>query len=299
VGELDALILAGGHDKSFAKEYVADAAFAINGESMLDRVVQAIVGVGRFDKVIVVGMRAALQAENQGLVTAFVEPRATMDENLRAGLDALGGDQLTLIVASDIPLLDSGAINDFLQQCAVKPGADIYYPVIPREVFTKVSPKIHRTFLRLREGVFTGGNMALVRPHVILNHFDQVRQIFKLRKTPRQWAKLLGWGYFLKGLCFGVGLTEIERRLEERLKIKGVAICCQSLGIGLDADSEEDIGWIRFYWGDLQEPSVDLQRVLSVIESVQTQINRGDLAKAQISVTLEAGKSWLVSVDKQ
>ncbi|HEX2952420.1 MAG TPA: nucleotidyltransferase family protein [Bacillota bacterium] len=295
---MDALILAGGREKSFSKDNAMDAAFAINGESMLDRVVQAIAGTHHFDRIIVVGLREALSLENHGLVSTFIEPQATMVENLQAGLKTVNPDQLVLITASDIPLLNNGAVESFLQQCAVRPDAQIYYPVIPQEAFGGGSHKIRRTFLRLRDGVFTGGNMVLARPKLILEHMDLVSRIIELRKYPQQWGKLFGWGHFTKGLLLGATLSDIERWVEERLKIKGVAVRCHSLGIGLDADTKEDIDWIRFYWGGANDQSADLQNLISIVESLQIQIRGGDLRKVQIKVVLEAGKPMIVAIER-
>src|SRR5436189_299813 len=54
------------------------------------------------------------------------------------------------------------------------------------------APGMRRTYARLREGTFTGGNAVLVRPDVLLSQAAIVREAYAMRKKPWQLARLLG-----------------------------------------------------------------------------------------------------------
>lgn len=291
---MDALILAGGREKTFAQDLKTDAAYTIDGRSMLDHVVGALAATRRFQRILVVGSHESLNPSTRKLVTAFIEPETTMPQNLRAGLKALGSSEPVLIAASDIPLLSPEAVDEFILQCEAKPGADIYYPIIPEKVFSGASSSINRTYLRLKDGVFTGGNMLLARPQMLVGHMNQVERIIELRKKPLKWGTLIGWGFFIKASTIGVSLAEIETKLADRFKIKGVAVRCESLGIGLDADSEEDLGWIRFYWG-LEKKNAysdEVRKTISVLETVQTRLERGEIGGAEIKISIRPDKTF-------
>ena len=281
------MILAGGREKAYSQEMMADAAYNIEGRTMLDHVVDALMAADRFDRIIVVGLEEALNSELRSSIDCFINPGPSMEENLRVGLLALKPDQLALVVAADIPLLNPDGINEFIEDSDL--SIDLNYPVIPQEAYLGSESSMHRTSLRLRDGIFTGGNMVLLKPNVILEHMDLVRKVLQYRKTPISWAKLLGWDFFIRALTAGISLSDVEQRVLQRFGIKGRAVRCQSLGIGLDADTEEDLGWIRFYWGVEKEPAQteELNRIKQVLAELQHSLETEEIKKARIIIDLQ------------
>jgi GTP:adenosylcobinamide-phosphate guanylyltransferase len=284
---MDVLILAGGREKTYSQEMVADAAYSIKGRTMLDHVVDALTATNHFNRIIVVGLEEALRTELRSSIDCFINPGASIEENLRIGLLALNPDQLALVVAADIPLLNPDGINEFIEHSDL--SIDLNYPVIPQEVYVGSESSMHRTSLRLRDGIFTGGNMMLLKPKVILEHMDLVRQVLQYRKNPISWAKLLGWDFFIRALTAGISLADVEQRVLQRFGIKGRAVCCRSLGIGLDADTEEDLGWIRFYWGVEKEPAQteEIHRIKQILAELQHSLETGEIKKARIVIDLQ------------
>ena len=67
-----------------------------------------------------------------------------------------------MIVASDIPFVTPGVIDKFID-AAVKQEADIVFPIISKDIMERAFPQTVRTYVKLKEGVFTGGNMILAK----------------------------------------------------------------------------------------------------------------------------------------
>ncbi|HHZ20870.1 MAG TPA: NTP transferase domain-containing protein [Firmicutes bacterium] len=282
---MDALVLAGGKEKPYGLELTTDAAYPIEGRSMLAHVIDAVAGTGKFRRIVVVGDQEATAEKIPGVI--WLTPELSLSDNLKKGLEATEDADYVLVTSADIPLVTPDAITKFLAQCADSNG-DIYYPIIAREVFANTSLAAQRTFLMLRDGEFTGGNMALVRPQAILNRMTLVQKVLEMRKNPVYWGKLLGWPFFVKALTAGVSIKEIERRVKRRFGLTGVAIVSDSLGIGLDADSEEDLGWIRFYWGVEKEGCTagNYERLKALLTELEAHLRNGEIRSARVEVEL-------------
>lgn len=282
---MDALILAGGKEKPYGRELPTDAAYPIEGRCMLAHVIEAVAGTGKFRRIVVVGDREAFPDETPEIT--WLTPEISMAENLKKGLEATEEADYVLVASADIPLATSGEVTTFLDQCA-DAGADVYYPIISRETFRNASLSAQKTFLVLRDGVYTGGNMVLVRPKAVLERMTLVQKVLEMRKNPVYWGKLLGWPFFVKALTAGVSINEIERRVQRRFGLNGTAVKSDSLGIGLDADSEEDLGWIRFYWGVEKEGHTigNYERLKTLITELEARLQNGDINSARVEVEL-------------
>jgi hypothetical protein len=145
-----------------------------------------------------------------------------------------------LILPTDIPFITPEAVNDFLSRCEAA-EADFYYPVTRREVNDQKFPGVIRTYVTLKEGTFTGGNLFLIRTAVIDKCLDIGLKLVVRRKDPVAMAKLFGlgllWKYFIKRL----GLTEIKKRFFQVTGIKGEPIISPYAEVGVDVDKPTDL----------------------------------------------------------
>jgi hypothetical protein len=155
----------------------------------------------------------------------------------------LAEDEYLLISACDIPFLTPGAIDDFLENCI--PGSHVYYPIVRRAACEQRFPGVKRTYARLREGTFTGGNLFLVQVKVLQPLAEQIERFFLLRKSPLRLAQLLGYGLlgrFLLSSLFGtLPLRVLERRVEELAGIRVKAVISNYAEIGTDIDKVGDL----------------------------------------------------------
>ncbi|MGQ9455827.1 MAG: NTP transferase domain-containing protein [Armatimonadota bacterium] len=163
----------------------------VAGKAMVQWVVDAFRGASSIDRIIVVG---AVSVDG---VDVILQPGENFVENIKRGLEALDGSELVLISTCDIPLLTSQAADDFVAK-ARKADVDFVYPIVPRTYVEKRYPGAKRTYVRTADGVFTGGNMVLVKPSFILQNWDAIKQAYRARKQVTKLARIIGLGILLR-----------------------------------------------------------------------------------------------------
>jgi GTP:adenosylcobinamide-phosphate guanylyltransferase len=239
---IDAVVLAGA--KNDGKLQQADPAeyealIDIHGRVMLDYVLAALRGCEEIDRIVVVGPDC-LAAHVRTPDIEYVRYGETMFDNLRLGIDSLQSDAKVLIVTSDIPLIAPEAIQDFIRRCdAVE--ADVYYPITTKEVNERKYPGVHRTYVTLQEGIFTGGNLVLLSPEFVEHKQHLIIKAIMMRKKPWQLARLLGFKSFVHMMTNKLSIKEIEARVERNMGFKGVGIVSPYPEVGIDVDKPSDL----------------------------------------------------------
>ena len=178
-----------------------------------------------------------------------VPGRETLMDNLLAGLEARGSAEgRVLIATSDIPFLTPEAAEDFLERASAL-NADFCYPIVPLARCAAQFPAMKRTGLKLREGAFTGGNLILLRPEVILAHRETVMKAYAARKKVTQIGAMLGWGLLARivvAQTFAPGvltLAQLERGVAGLLGPGATAraVITDYAEIGTDVDKPDDV----------------------------------------------------------
>ncbi|MEW6771653.1 MAG: NTP transferase domain-containing protein [Bacillota bacterium] len=243
---IPAVVLAGAPNTGRLREVSPvpwEALIDIHGRPMAAYVIDALLAAPAVGKVAVVGPPELEEACVSGRLL-FLAPRGSMLENLTAGLDAFPDAPRVLIATADIPLLTPASAAGFLDLCAGG-GAEVYYPVIPRAVVEKALPGVRRTYVRLRDGVFTGGNLGLVDPRAIRRCLGRAREFVRLRKKPLRLALVVGPGFLGRFLLGRLTLREAERRVSELLGFRGRAVIAPFPEIGVDVDKPADLEAVK------------------------------------------------------
>src|SRR5204863_2136106 len=113
-------------------------------------------------------------------------------ETIERGVGACPGAGYVLLVTADVPALTAEGIDTFVR-AGLETAADAVYPVIPQAANEARFPGIRRTYLRLTDGVFTGGNLFLIRPEALLRQREIIRRAHAARKRPLRLALMVGW----------------------------------------------------------------------------------------------------------
>lgn len=243
----DAVVLAGtGKESDLTRlENISNKAFILlNGRPLLAFVLDALRATPEVGRIAVVGPPENL-AQFAWKETILSVPEAgSIPENILAGYLALRPRRHFLIVSSDIPLLSAASLDDFLVQS--RPYlSDFYYPIIRREDTERRFPGAVRTYARLREGVFTGGNVFLLNPAKVEEVMTQLRRFVALRKSPARLAGELGVSFIVKFLTRRLSVAELESRLPDLLGLSGKAVFSRFAEIGTDVDKPSDLDLVR------------------------------------------------------
>jgi len=241
---MDALVLAGGKsDNSFGNHQQLNnkALLIINGIPMIEYVVDALKKAREIDSIIVVGPKEELIPYIEKKVKTIIDSTDSIVENVKMGIDCIKNDQI-LIMTSDIPLITGEMIDDFIQKCH-KYEAFLYYPFISRENILKKYPKTIRSYATLKEGVFCGGNLAVLSTILFNQNKSLFNELYQNRKDTKKYFTLLGLKFITKYLLKCLSIKEIEDRAAQIIgyPVKGIMINYPEIMIDLDKLSDYEL----------------------------------------------------------
>lgn len=239
----DVLVLAGTGKESelTLQEGVSNKAFIpINGKPMLGTLLETLKGVRGIGRIAVVGPVAELTPFIEQYGVIVVPEKGSIPENIKSGFDLLQPKQHFLISSADIPFLTAIAVENFLELCRPY-DFDFYYPIVSKADSEKRFPSVERTYVKLLDGVFTGGNLFLVNPGGLIASLTRIQHFFALRKSPIKLAASLGLGFVIKLFTKRLTLSELEERVSSMFGLKGRAVISGYAEIGTDVDKPTDL----------------------------------------------------------
>ncbi|MEW6523954.1 MAG: nucleotidyltransferase family protein [Bacillota bacterium] len=240
--KVDAVILAGRYNTGklqAASPARLEAMIEIVGRPMVDYVIEALVKSDVVGRIVLVGPGQELEPVLRPGVFA-VEPVGDVLANLRRGMATAESEQV-MVCTSDIPLLSPASIRDFLHRCRQTPGADFYMPVVSAHDAQEQYPEMKRTYGRIKEGRFTGGNIFLVSSRLPETVWKRAEEFVASRKSVFRLASLLGLSYILKLLVFRPSIPQLEARVEKLLGAKCRAVLTPYVELVVDCDKESDL----------------------------------------------------------
>ncbi|MEW5761835.1 MAG: NTP transferase domain-containing protein [Bacillota bacterium] len=215
-----------------------EALIPVAGRPMVTYVVEALLAARGVGSVTVAG-----PPDLAGILpgTVRVVPGGTsLVETLGRALKAVAGEERVLVVTGDVPFLTGEAVDGFLAACG-DCSADIYYPVVSRQSIEERFPGARRTYVRLRDGQFTGGNLVLLNPAVYGRIRQKTEEMARLRKSPLRLGFMVGPLFILRYLAGAVSLAEAERKVTALVGITGRALVCPSPEVAMDVDKPSDL----------------------------------------------------------
>ena len=243
---MKAVILAGGGKGLGTAGFNEKATIAVKGKAMISYVIEALEASSYIKDILVIGDKYNLQDIIQGGTIKLLGGYPSILANLKYGVNFFEDAKRLLIISCDIPLITGQAIDQFVQRTH-QGTADIYYPVINKKLYLSFYPDIKRTYVTLKEGKFTGGNMLLMSPGILEKIEDPVEQLIKYRKRPLRMAQVFGVKSLLKLLFRQLSIGDLEGYIGKRFDIKARAIISDFPQIANDIDRSEDIYLLEKY----------------------------------------------------
>ena len=246
MSKIDAVVMAGapaGAELSPDQPELSRAMIRLGEKTMLQWVVDALrasPSVGR--------MAAVGEVSGDGL-DMVIEPGTTLVENMKRGIEALGEAERVLVVSSDIPLLTAEAVEDFIAR-AEKLDVDLAYPILPKSHCEARFPGIKRTYLTTGDGVFTGGNLMMVRPEFVARNWEAISGAYAARKQVVKLARMIGIGVLLRVLAAKLlpgilRISMLEQAAGRMLDAHVAAVVSAFPEIGEDVDKASDLEAVR------------------------------------------------------
>ena len=242
---LDVIIPAGGKLNPAFTRVVGTSSKALiqlEGISMLASTIDTLRQCHSVRRIVVIGSQEVLDSPDSRLADGALLETETGPQNILKGakwlLDQYEPPEQVMIVTCDLPFLTAETIRSFLDLCPK--DKDICVPLVSKESFTDMFPGAAATFVTLIDGTWTTGCAYLMTVKSLIRTIGYIEAVFKNRKSKLGMARLLGmkfvYGYLTKKLT----VTDVERKVEELLKCKGVAIPGAPAELSYDVDYIED-----------------------------------------------------------
>jgi GTP:adenosylcobinamide-phosphate guanylyltransferase len=244
---MNAVILAGDNQADLARINVANKALlSICGRPMIEYVVDALRCSSLVYGISIVGPVEPLKDCLGGRVDYYFEDTGSFFENLEAAMQPFKTDKRVIIVSSDIPMITGEVVDDFVNRC-INTDADLCYPIVEKSLNESLFPGFKRTYVRLKEGTFTGGNIFYINPAIFERCREFAALLVEYRKTPWKTARILGLDLLTLLTLGRLSISKVEKRFFEILGIKAVAIISPFPQLANDVDKPSDIEMVEKY----------------------------------------------------
>lgn len=185
-------------------------------QTMLEHIVGALRRSRYVDDIIVTGLNreeAPLPLLEPERPPLFLGEHGKVLENVHAGLqwvlDNHPESETVLISTADIPLLNTGVVDSFVDACRPFDHL-VYYNVVTRENMEKRFPNSNRTFVRLKGMSVAGGDLILAQTRVIHSNPELWQALVDGRKHAWKLARIVGLWTVFKLLIGQLSLAEVE-----------------------------------------------------------------------------------------
>jgi molybdopterin-guanine dinucleotide biosynthesis protein A len=241
---MDAIVIAGqtpGKTDALL-EYAAvknKALIPIAGKPMIQWVTDALVGSQHVERLVIVGLNASCGVDFGAKPVVFVPDQGRLMKNLWAGgrralQDTSDRDRI-LVCSCDIPLITTAIVDDHIA-AMLATRHDVYYTIVDQATMLARFPTSKRTYTRLQDGVFCGGDLNMASSKVLETNKALWDDLLEARKSVLRQIQRVGFGTLLKFLTGKLSLADAERRAEKILGLKARVVHTPHAEIGMDVD---------------------------------------------------------------
>jgi len=242
VNRLSVVVLAGAGDGDSAlmpEQKTHKALIPLHGRPLIDYVLHALAGLGMDVEVVIVGfLSSALPCTP--VPCQFVADHGGILENVLAGLAAAGSREHVLISSCDLPFLTSEAISDFMERAA-ETGADLCYPVVREQAIESRFPGDCRSYRKLADGSFAGGDLLWLRPSIVQRNAGFAQDLTSNRKSAWGLAKVMGSSTVIRFLTGRLRVADLEKRASKLLGCTVAAVESVHPEIAMDIDKPHQL----------------------------------------------------------
>ncbi len=248
LSRLPAVVLAGGvaapGDPLFALARGGPKSLIdLRGRPLIDYTLAALEAAPAIADVVVVGVPPASILPARRIAVRLPD-QGSLVRNALAGLRWTREQQpdasAVLLCTADLPLLTPALVGAFLAMCS-PPRHDLYYPIVSRAVMEAAFPAARRTYARLRDGEFAGGDMALIHPRLLDSDPGFWEALTGARKHPLRLAGVVGLTILLKAALGRLTVRDVETRAARRLGLSVRAVEVPHAELAMDVDKPHQL----------------------------------------------------------
>ncbi len=246
--EFTALVLAasrGADDPVARSENISHKALVdVAGVPMLSRVLSAL-SDSRSVGTVAIGIEEGSVLEAIGKPDYVIAPIGNSPgASVLSGAAAFENPFPLLVTTGDHPLLTAEMVDQFCAD-ALASGADVAAGLAPEHLISVAHPGVQRTYLRFRDGGYSGCNLFAMLTPDGLKAAAFWGQIERDRKRPWRLVKAFG---LVPLILFGLRLMTLDgafRRAGKRMGVTAAAVQMPWAEAAIDVDKPADLTLVR------------------------------------------------------
>jgi GTP:adenosylcobinamide-phosphate guanylyltransferase len=219
------------------------------GVPLLVRVVRALTASPRIGRLLISLDDPALLDELPELVAWRASGRlevltsaASLSRSVADGFAAAGAP--LLVTTADHALLGPGMLGAFLD-AAETLDVDVAAGLAPEAVIAARFPETRRTYLRFRDGGYSGANLFALRTQAAERAIAFWERVERDRKQPWRLARALGPALLVGFLLRRWTLEQAMVRVSARLGVKTAAVAIPIAEAAIDVDKPADLDLVE------------------------------------------------------
>jgi GTP:adenosylcobinamide-phosphate guanylyltransferase len=248
MGQWTAIILAGQRpgENSFAESHgvSAKALIAVDGEPMLGRVARALLAAPSVGRILVLAQEPdALLGGTLGWMLGEARiSTAPAGPGIATSVGAIAGGEAApypiLVTTADHALLRPEMVEAFIAEA---PAADVAFAVVERKVVEGLHPGTRRTWIKFRDGHYSGANLFAMTGPKSLRATEFWAGVEKDRKKALRLLAFLGPTILLGSLTRTLSLAGAARRVGKKLGFELRAVTLPFAEAAIDVDKQADL----------------------------------------------------------
>lgn len=216
----------------------------VAGKSMLARVAEALLGSTMIGRVVILAQEpeALLTGDATDLID---DPRVSMgvsNDGIATSIAAVAGTDVApwplLVTTADHALLTTDMVDAFLTEAGVN---DIAIGVGDREIVEARYPMTRRTWLKFRDGHYSGANLFALRGENTLAALDLWATIEQDRKKGWKIISSFGPRLLFRALTRSIGFEDAVGRAGKRLGVDAKPVILAQPEAAIDVDKPSDL----------------------------------------------------------
>jgi GTP:adenosylcobinamide-phosphate guanylyltransferase len=228
----------------------------VAGRPMIERVVAALMAAGGIANIslsverkevleVVPGFDALIEKGRLRVIVSADTPATSV-------LGALETEGMTLpllVTTADHALLTPGMVQTFCRE-AEATGADVVAALVSEKTIRRRFPDSRRTYLRFRDGGFSGANLFAFRTEKSLEAARFWRRVERERKRPWRIARAFGPGLLLLYCLRVLSLDQAVRRISAPLGARAATVVLENAEAAIDVDKPEHLRLVESLLAD-------------------------------------------------
>lgn len=231
---------------SFSERVPQRALIEVGSRPMIAWTIDAVRRSPRTRSTIVVGLDTPNLDFGDDLT--YLAGAGDFTQNLIAGLEGIVasgmGRSPVLVLGSDTPLITPEALTWFLDACATREN-DLELAIVRQETLEAIYPRNGRSWLKTREGRFTSGQLALVRPQALLANRARLAALAANRRDASALTRVLSGSLRIQVLLGRAHLWEVREAAQQLTGLQIGLIEIPFAAPALDVDSAQDLAAVR------------------------------------------------------